>query len=438
MSTQTPDFGFSRDKARRGARQDTAPAREMSQAPQVTGSSGLWAAPGNAGEVLQTGVRPARNTRILRRAVGIVVLAAYVGLFAEFFIRLFSPAMMMPRYVAASPYGIRVNKPNCTYWHRTVDYEIRIHTNSRGARADEDIPYEKPPGKFRVVALGDSFTIGYGVSLDDTFLSRMANELQQAGLDCEIVNLSVSGHSTTEELILLQAEGIKYQPDIVLVGWHGTDLDGNTQTNLYRLVDGNLVRTGAAYLPGTEIQDFLFSVPFYRFVAENSHLYGKVRESASDLVHAALRRVRMTGQWLRRLAKWFAPTQVTPRGVAENERATRYDQELSLALLKEMQEVTRRVGGRLLILDIPRQVRGNPHDALLSTLPRTERNDLDVYNPAVDLSAYPMKRLFWEKSCGHFTPFGCQIVGSGLARHILEKRMSAIESAPATPPVPDR
>jgi len=52
---------------------------------------------------------------------------------------------------------------------------ISLHTNARGFRGRDEIDDAAPAGKQRLVCLGDSFTLGYGVSDDDTWCARLAS-----------------------------------------------------------------------------------------------------------------------------------------------------------------------------------------------------------------------------------------------------------------------
>ena len=82
----------------------------------------------------------------LRKTLQIVVGVLWSLFVAEMFLRIFAPVPMLPRYIRASDYGIRDNVPNATYEHNTPDYTITIRTNSKGIRADREIPYTKPKG----------------------------------------------------------------------------------------------------------------------------------------------------------------------------------------------------------------------------------------------------------------------------------------------------
>jgi len=176
------------------------------------------------------------------KVIRIIFAVVYILIAAELFLRVFNPVPMLPRYIEAKYYGIRGNIGNKTYWHFTPDISVQIRTNSAGIRADREIPYQKPNGTKRVLLLGDSFGMGYEVNLEDTFPEKMNEIINKSGIKCEVVNLSSSGHGNAEELIVLQNEGVKYDPDLVLLSWHYGDLLENVRSNLYKLESGRLKR----------------------------------------------------------------------------------------------------------------------------------------------------------------------------------------------------
>jgi len=100
---------------------------------------------------------------------------------------------------------------------------------------------------------------------------------------CELVNLSVSGFGTAEQLIALKEEGFRYKPDIVLVAWHRTDVEDNIRSNLYALEQGHLSRKSRVYLPAVTTRARLFRFAAYRWLAGSCHLYCCVRERAARL-----------------------------------------------------------------------------------------------------------------------------------------------------------
>ena len=101
-------------------------------------------------------------------------------------------------------------------------YHVTI--NARGERGIER-PYAKPAGVARVVLLGDSTAWGWGV--DDELMWPRLVERELAGR-VEIINLAVPGYGTDQELWCLDREGLKYEPDLVLLAFvHNDTLSNN-------------------------------------------------------------------------------------------------------------------------------------------------------------------------------------------------------------------
>jgi hypothetical protein len=102
---------------------------------------------------------------------------------------------------------------------------IVMNTNSRGIRGVREYPYSRTPGKQRIVVLGASFSFGLGVADEDTFSRYLETSLP----DTEVLNLGVPGYGDDQMLLYLQEEGIKYHPDVVLLGF--------TYVEMFRNID---------------------------------------------------------------------------------------------------------------------------------------------------------------------------------------------------------
>ena len=335
-----------------------------------------------------------------------IACIAYVVLFAEVFLRLFSPVVVFPRYVTAAPYGVRVNEPNRTYWHSSPDVSLQIRTNSKGVRSDYEFSYLPATDVKRIVVLGDSFAMGYEATLEQMFTTQMQNALIAQGKKVEVINLSVSGHGNAEELIVLREEGLKYKPNLVLLCWHESDLSENIRSALYELTSDGLRTKNKSYLPGVAIQQRLSKIPGYEAISANSHLYSWIREALSTKVVKPLLLVWQQSQ----------REDATPDDAAPAEEGN-YANELTSALLKQISEETRSAGAAFLILDIPSQ--GGP-DVLRSVLPKDVAESIDVVSPIPELTTQLGANVFHKKSHRHFTPAACKIVGETLAAEILK------------------
>src|SRR5262249_23987010 len=110
------------------------------------------------------------------------------------------------------------HRPGYVGGTRTSEYAVRFAINDRGLR-DEPIPYDKPAGGWRVLALGDSSLAASHVTLEQMMTKQLQGLLraQLPGRPVEVVNAGVSGYGQAQEYLYLDREGYRYGPDLVLV-----------------------------------------------------------------------------------------------------------------------------------------------------------------------------------------------------------------------------
>jgi len=120
------------------------------------------------------------------------------------------------------------HRPNQSGVFRKDPFEIRVDINSHGLR-DDEVPRDKPPGRKRIVVLGDSYTWGFGVEQPQIFTELL--EASLTGVD--VINAGVSGYATDQELLWLQSEGMSFSPDLVLLVFTGNDEHDNAQHLVY-------------------------------------------------------------------------------------------------------------------------------------------------------------------------------------------------------------
>ncbi|MHC4083595.1 MAG: SGNH/GDSL hydrolase family protein [Planctomycetota bacterium] len=354
--------------------------------------------------------------------VRIVLGMMYCLIVCELFLRLFSPVPLLPHGFRVTTYGLRGNEINRNYRHTTPEYCINIRTNSKGIRADREIPYKRTDGVKRIVLLGDSFGMGYGVNLEDTFSSQMKKFLQGSEVNSEIVNLGVPAYGNTEELVVLKEEGLKYQPDLVLLAWHPSDYSENVQSNLFGLENGRLIRRNKTYLPKARIREFLFQFGAYRWIAGNVQFYKFIR----NVVYLHIRKpiaaakTKLSAIVSSRPGKGDMKTEIQ---TDRNKPDGAYRRKLTIELLKEMKRECISNGANFLIFDIPIRISRTEFESRFLGSEDDTIKYFDVFNPIELFKRQNGKKIYWEKSEGHFTPLGCRIVGKGLAEFALSKNL---------------
>jgi len=122
----------------------------------------------------------------------------------------------------------RSQLPGLRYEHKP-NLETRYHmqpfvTNSRGMR-DREYQLAKPADTFRVAVIGDSWTMGSGVAIEDVYHSVIESRLAERGgpLAYEFLNFGVAGYELWDYVGVVEHGVRQFNPDLILVALSGTD-----------------------------------------------------------------------------------------------------------------------------------------------------------------------------------------------------------------------
>ena len=144
------------------------------------------------------------------------------------------------------PFRHAANEVTIREFHGT---NIESRYNSHGFR-DEEHELTKPAGVFRILGLGDSYTLGTTARFEDTYLRVLERRLNARSGNhprVEIIKAGQARYWTESERLLLESVGLQFQPDLVLVGFTPNDVsDTAIGLNYARIRDGYLV-TREAY-----------------------------------------------------------------------------------------------------------------------------------------------------------------------------------------------
>jgi hypothetical protein len=117
------------------------------------------------------------------------------------------------------------------------EHAVAVRTNSLGFR---DRDYPPKASSFRILGLGDSFTFGFGVEEGETFLAIVEERLREEAV--EVINAGLVGGGPESAARLLEVEGPRLEPDLVVVGFYaGNDLlDALLGTDAVEVREGSL------------------------------------------------------------------------------------------------------------------------------------------------------------------------------------------------------
>ena len=160
----------------------------------------------------------AKRPKVFHAMVSVlsVVLAL---LTLEVLVRLFYPvsfAMEYNMYFIPDPYtGFRPQPHGIGYFQ----HRIQANANSHGHR-DDEVTLPKQAGTYRILVLGDSFTVGASVAQDEAYpqvLEELLN--QQVSRPVEVANAGVGAWDPFQYAQYYEYYGQQFEPDLILIGF---------------------------------------------------------------------------------------------------------------------------------------------------------------------------------------------------------------------------
>lgn len=210
--------------------------------PTKSTSSGLGAIQGSPSDMGAVPRRRRRGSRKRRLAIGAAALALVSFALLEGVMRLTSHVPKRLGVVVLGKFALPPWRPSpgaVRAWQEAIaeakymvpdpelgwtlghgvglsDTDGRYSTNAQGLRAASDRVYapSPPEGKVRVLCVGDSFTHGDGVLLEDTWESKL--EAKDSRL--EVLNMGTPGYGTDQAFLRWRKEGQAFQSHAVVLG----------------------------------------------------------------------------------------------------------------------------------------------------------------------------------------------------------------------------
>mgnify|MGYP001558276613 CR=1 FL=1 len=292
-------------------------------------------------------------------------------------------------------------QPNQSCRQKTVEYDIQYKTNGKGLRDDEEHSYVKDPAKKRIVILGDSHTFGQGVALENTF-----EKLLERNTGGEVLNLGVPGYDAGQYYLALKTEGMKYNPDIVvLVFYFLNDIDeinvsSQSGPKPKFSLDNNLLKW--ENVPQASVFETRESKTDYR--VKNEKVY-ELTKWIFDLKTLSLAKI---------LAKEYFYESLSRLGLVKN--LADYDQKFALfeGIIKKMKELL--LGKTLAAVLIPsRNIKYNWFERQMGGRMGSILKNNDI--PFVDLTETVIggKNLYLPKD-GHINEKGHEMVAEAIAK----------------------
>jgi len=277
----------------------------------------------------------ARERKMAVAAVVGAVLVTLVGF--EILLQVYAgdlrPGRVISKSLRAGDARLRFrNRANVdvTVENREVG-KVRYRTDSRGLR-DEEIPFEKPAGERRLLAVGDSFTYGIWVNEPETYVAGIERGLP----GWEVVNTGVIDWAPDQEYLYLTTEGLRYEPDVVMLFFFvGNDFFPHADhSRLFTFENGTLTER-----PGDKTRSHHRSA-FQRHVLDNIETRWFLRGRWQRMQATLLRKHYPAHPYL----TWYHrdyPDETTQAGF-----------DLTVTFIREMHRASEAAGARFLLATI--------------------------------------------------------------------------------------
>ncbi len=151
---------------------------------------------------------------------------------------------------------------------------IGVRTNAQGFRRGEDTEKTVPPNRIRVVASGDSFTFGYGVSNEEAWPAV----LERSNPRLEVVNLGMSGYGFDQAFLWYRRAGLGLEHQVHVFAFISDDFERMRRTQVFGYDKPRLVlENGELALENVPVPQLALRFPWWRANEHHFRRIGLVR-----------------------------------------------------------------------------------------------------------------------------------------------------------------
>jgi lysophospholipase L1-like esterase len=211
------------------------------------------------------------------------IAAMFVSLLAgliigEIIIRIFFPQVISPvQFYYDSKLGGMVPVPNQKgFKSHPREYYYEYQNNEIGMRDTRNLnDYKKY--HYKILAIGDSFTYGWGVNDDETFCKLLEKRINKDSV--AVLNAGASGSGTDYALRFFQIRGPELSPKVVLYFYYENDFIDNLENRYFTINQDSIVPKAVnetANLNAIQ-KNKLANSKMYNWLASHSHLFNMIR-----------------------------------------------------------------------------------------------------------------------------------------------------------------
>lgn len=293
--------------------------------------------------------------------------------------------------------------------------------NSAGFRGAE-VSREKRRDVRRIAVIGDSFTFGAGVDVEDTYPAQLQRLLNQRNLRSEVMNFGVVNHDMWQHYEMLKERVLAYEPDLVILAIFTNDLE-------------------SSIVPHHRTQDYEGSNPFEKRdtkrVLKKSALWNFLTHATALFEHKYRYRQE---QYLKSISERKRELS-DPDNFLYKIMSGKLDEKKSMEFsntLGNFVVTARSAGTRMLIVYIPDSVQlGEPNLQVSNRI--VERMSRELTMPFVDTTSFletedDRESLYLFPFDAHNSPKGLKIIAGAIADKVAELGLLAYPQSDSAAP----
>ncbi len=329
--------------------------------------------------------RHPKLTLTLTALISSMVLLCAVELAARLFFPQWAPAVERVVFLQYDPLLGWSHRPGQQTRFVQREFSVDVEINALGMR---DTEYAEERGaRRRMLVIGDSFAWGFGVEHSE----RFTEILETSHYDWEIMNASVNGYGTDQELLYLRDRGFRLQPDVILMLLHANDFENNASAEQYWYnkprftLDGDSLVLRNVPVPSATWRQLM-----------KRHLIGRT----------------YIGEALRKLRRSFLSQRAEEIVMRATSVEAQENLRLTSALVERVARVCKEAGVRLVLASAPM-----PEQKIAAATEAARRAGVDYLPLDSALSSAEARVTFDHDE--HWTPFGHEVAATAIGQFLV-------------------
>ena len=285
----------------------------------------------------------------------------------ELFFIFFLPQQLSSSFRTYNKYGLALNKKNQSAFHEFREISVKYKFGKYHNRI-----YNLPNKEKKILVLGDSFTFGWLLKDEDTFVYKLNKNFK----DYYFVNGAAGGWGSSDQLRYLIDFCNLIKPKFVLVFINYLDFDRIHGSNLFYLDENNKLEYGKDDVPKFKKITENF---FYEFIMENYHtirffkkkyveffVHGKTNKINKHIENSKLKTEKDKKEKVIEASKKEI-NKLKKKDIELFEQVTNNNKKnyLIKKIFKLFKEETNNCGGKLIIINLAWENSSSPHLSFL-------------------------------------------------------------------------